>query len=84
MLELAATKPATVVVDLSGVEYMDSSGVGALVEGQQILRGYGGAFRLAGLQDAVRQVFKFAKLEKVFEIYQDAEGALAGPRPSTG
>jgi anti-sigma B factor antagonist len=67
----------TVVVDLAGVAYMDSSGVATLVEGLQFARGYGGAFRLAGLGDTVRQVFKFAKLDKVFEIYSDAQGALA-------
>jgi anti-sigma B factor antagonist len=81
IIEVASAQTATVVVDLSAVEYMDSSGVATLVEGLQLLRGYGGAFRLAGLGDAVRQVFKFAKLEKVFEIYQDANRALAGPRP---
>jgi anti-sigma B factor antagonist len=68
----------TVVVDLSGVEYMDSSGVATLVEGLQLSRGYGGVFRLAGIGGAVREVFKFARLEKVFEIYQDADQALAG------
>jgi anti-sigma B factor antagonist len=74
----ASAKAPTVVVDLSGVEYMDSSGVATLVEGLQLSRGYGGAFRLAGLGGAVREVFKFARLEKVFEIYQDTPRALAG------
>lgn len=36
--------------------------------------------RLAGLGGAVRKVFKFAKLEKVFEIYPDAARAVAGPK----
>jgi len=73
----ASARTPTVVVDLSSVEYMDSSGVATLVEGLQLSRGYGGAFRLAGLGGAVREVFKFAKLEKVFEIYEDANLALA-------
>ena len=74
----ASVRTPTVVVDLSGVDYMDSSGVATLVEGLQLSRGYGGAFRLAGLGGAVREVFRFAKLEKVFEIYEDADRALAG------
>ena len=80
ILGAMAARTPTVVVDLSGVAYMDSSGVATLVEGLQSSRGYGGAFRLAGLGDTVRQVFKFARLEKVFEIYADAQEALARPR----
>jgi anti-sigma B factor antagonist len=66
-----------VIVDLTGVDYMDSSGVATLVEGLQFCRGYGGAFRLAGLGETVRQVFRFAKLDTVFEIYPSAGEALA-------
>ncbi len=80
ILGVMSARTPTVVVDLSGVGYMDSSGVATLVEGLQSSRGYGGAFRLAGLGDGVRQVFKFAKLEKVFEIYVDAQEALDRPR----
>jgi len=80
ILGAMSARTSIVVVDLSGVGYMDSSGVATLVEGLQSSRGYGGAFRLAGLGDAVRQVFKFAKLEKVFDIYPDAQEALARPR----
>ena len=68
-------KASPVVVDLSGVGYMDSSGVATLVEGLQFSRRYGGAFRLAGLTPGVRQVFAFAKLDKVFDIFPDAETA---------
>jgi anti-sigma B factor antagonist len=80
IVQTASVKTALVVVDLSGVKYMDSSGVATLVEGLQFSRGYGGAFRLAGLGGAVREVFKFAKLEKVFEIYPDANQALIGAK----
>jgi anti-sigma B factor antagonist len=80
ILGVMSARTPTVVVDLSGVGYMDSSGVATLVEGLQSSRGYGGAFRLVGLVDAVRQVFRFAKLEKVFEIYADTEEALTRPR----
>ena len=66
-----------VIVDLTGVGYMDSSGVATLVEGLQFCRGYGGGFRLAGLGETVRQVFRFAKLDTVFEIYPSAGEALA-------
>ena len=66
-----------VIVDLTGVDYMDSSGVATLVEGLQFCRGYGGAFRLVGLGETVRQVFRFAKLDTVFDICPSAGEALA-------
>ena len=68
-------KAPSVTVDLSGVGYMDSSGVATLVEGLQLSRGRGGRFALAGLTPGVQQVFQFAKLDKVFEIHPDAETA---------
>ena len=80
IVRTASARTPMVVVDLSGVSYMDSSGVATLVEGLQLSRTYGGAFRLAGLGGAVREVFIFAKLEKVFQIYPDANEALAGPK----
>lgn len=80
IVRTASARTPMVVVDLSGVSYMDSSGVATLVEGLQLSRTYGGAFRLAGLGGAVREVFRFAKLEKVFQIYPDANEALAGPK----
>jgi anti-sigma B factor antagonist len=70
-----AQSPA-VLVDLSRVEYMDSSGVATLVEGLQRARQYGGHFILAGLPPAIRDVFRFARLEKVFSIYEDVGAAL--------
>ena len=80
IVRATTARTRTVVVDLAGVVYMDSSGVATLVEGLQFTRGYGGAFRLAGLGETVRQVFTFAKLDKVFEIYPNAQGALAGSK----
>ena len=69
-------KPAVLVVELSRVEYMDSSGVATLVEGLKDIDKKGGKLRLAGLTDPVRQVFKFAHLDKVFDIFPDLDKAL--------
>ena len=69
-------KPDVLVVELSRVEYMDSSGVATLVEGLKNIGKKGGRLKLAGLTDPVRQVFKFAHLDKVFDIYPDLDKAL--------
>lgn len=70
-------KPKQVVVDLSKVSYIDSSGLAVLIEGMQNVAGYGGKFALAGLQDGVRPIFEIARLDQVFSIYPDVDSALA-------
>jgi anti-sigma B factor antagonist len=80
LVGLTDGKSPAVLVDLSRVEYMDSSGVATLVEGLQRARQYGGQFKLAGLAPAIRDVFRFARLEKVFEIYEDTQAALRAVR----
>ena len=76
LVGLTDGRSPAVLVDLSRVEYMDSSGVATLVEGLQLARQYGGQFKLAGLAPAIRDVFRFARLEKVFDIYEDTQAAL--------
>lgn len=70
-------KPARVVVDLSRVSYIDSSGLAVLIEAMQKVDAYGGKFSLAGLQESVRPIFEIARLDQVFQIYPDADAALA-------
>ncbi len=72
-------KPARLVVDLSRVTYIDSSGLAVLIEAMQNVGGYGGKFSLAGLQEAVRPIFEIARLDQVFQIYPDTAAALAAP-----
>lgn len=72
----AAKRPKRLVVDLSAVPYMDSSGVATLVEAMQITRKQSTALALCGLQDRVRSIFEIARLDMVFRIYPDAAAAL--------
>ena len=74
---LIATKPPQVVVDLSKVTYIDSSGLAVLIEGMQNVAAYGGRFALAGLQETVRPIFEIARLDQVFKIYPDVDAAFA-------
>lgn len=57
-----------VLVDLSGVEYIDSSGVASLVEGYQLAKENGRKFGLIGVSQAAMQVLQLARLDKVFPI----------------
>src|SRR5438105_14324775 len=76
--EMCNKKPERMVVDLSDVSYIDSAGLAALIEAMQKVEGYGGKFMLAGLQETVRSIFEISRLDQVFQIFPDADAALAG------
>jgi anti-sigma B factor antagonist len=74
---LIAKEPKRVVVDLSRVTYLDSSGLAVLIEGMQNVQDYGGKFAVAGLQESVKHIFEIARLDQVFQIFPDVDSALA-------
>jgi len=65
----------SVVVDMKNVNYMDSSGIGALVAGQKKMRAHGGKFALMNIHEDVLNILKLATLDKFFRIY-DTEDDL--------
>lgn len=73
-LELLNGAP-DVVVDLSGVEFLDSAGVGVLVALFKNSRLHGGCARFCGLTPGVRSVLELIQLDRIFEIYDDVETA---------
>ena len=66
--ELTTKQAPKILVDLKGVDYMDSSGIATFVEAFQKTKRYQGRLILAALTDTVRGVFEIAKLESIFEI----------------
>ncbi|HEX8899080.1 MAG TPA: STAS domain-containing protein [Chthoniobacterales bacterium] len=70
-------KPPRLVVDLSRVNYIDSSGLAVLIEGMQNVEAYGGKFILAGIQENVKPIFEIARLDQVFIIFPHVDAALA-------
>ena len=76
--EVIDKKPERLVVDLSEVNYIDSAGLAALIQAMQKVEAYGGKFMLAGLQETVRSIFEISRLDQVFQIFPDADAAVAG------
>ncbi len=75
---LACLKGKTpLLVDLSAVSYMDSSGVASLVEGYQLAKKQGLEFGLAAVAPSAMNVLKLARLDKVFPIHASVEERLA-------
>jgi anti-sigma B factor antagonist len=66
-----------VVVDLTGVTFMDSTGLGVLVGALKKVRGYGGRLQLVIDQEKVIKVFRITALTQVFTIHETLEAALA-------
>ncbi len=76
--------PTRLAVNLSGVTFIDSTGLSALVQGMKRCRERSGEFVLFGLQQPVRIIFELTRLDKAFNIFlneQDAMDALAIEKP---
>ena len=65
------------IIDLSKVNYMDSSGVATLVECLQSTRNNGMSLQLCQLNERVLSVFQIARLDGVFDIVSTVDDALA-------
>ncbi len=76
LLAAIETGDEDVVVDLSGVGFMDSSGLAALVGGWKAVRDHG-SFRVCGPNAVVHRVLTITGMEDVFDIRPDVPSALA-------
>ena len=77
LTELIAKGQSKLVMDLTGVSYVDSSGLGALVAAMKQARAVGGNLKLCGLQDDVRSIFEMARLIKVMAVHSDRQEAVS-------
>ena len=70
-------RPDHVVVDLSGVTFIDSSGMAVLIRAMQNMKEYGGRLTISGLNENVRSIFELARLDQIFVIDPPENGLLA-------
>jgi anti-anti-sigma factor len=80
LAETVAAGHPRLVVDLSGVEFMDSTGLGSLVGGLKAARLAGGDLRLARPPEQARTILQLTTLDRVLRPYATTEEALAGYR----
>lgn len=73
-------EPEKLLIDLSKVTYIDSSGLAALIEGMRAVEAYGGKFYLIGMQKSAEIIFQTSGLDQAFRIFPDAASALAAKR----
>ena len=74
--ECLERKTTPVVVDLSKVVFIDSSGLATLIEALQAVGRYGGRLRLCGLSPAVKNLFKLSNLISIFDIRDSRDEAV--------
>lgn len=74
--EIKEKKLPKVFLNLESVRYMDSSGIATLVEGLKASRDIGSRLILYSLSRHVREVMHLARLNTIFEIFEDEQQAL--------
>jgi anti-sigma B factor antagonist len=74
--ELVASGTNRVVVDMAGTEFLDSSGLGALIAGLKTARQAGGDLRIARPTEAVSMVFALTNMDKVLRARDSVERAF--------
>lgn len=66
-----------IIVDLTSVSYVDSSGLATLVEMLKKTKVQGGSLGLAGMPEKIKSLFEITKLDKLFSVFVNQQEALA-------
>lgn len=76
--ELVESGSRNLVVDLSTTDFIDSSGLGALISGLKAARQAGGDLRISAPTEQVRRVLTLTKLDTVLTAHETPEAAFGG------
>jgi anti-sigma B factor antagonist len=74
--EATTNEPANIVVNLEGVDFVDSTALATLVQGVKNCRELNGDLRLCGVKQSVRMVFELTRLDRFFEVYPQENEAV--------
>jgi anti-sigma B factor antagonist len=77
LIDTVEQESPTMVVDLTDLRFVDSSGLGALIAALKTAQAKGGDVRLCGLSSSVRTIFELTRLNRVFKMYDSTEDAVA-------
>jgi anti-sigma B factor antagonist len=84
LVELVEAGARSVVVDLSRVEFLDSTGLGVLVGALKRLRAADGNLALVCGHERLLKIFRITALDRVFALYDSVEAATAGAGADAG
>lgn len=74
--EIDAVLPLRLVLDFSGVTFMDSSGIAVLLRSQKRMQCYGGSMLLCGVPPQARRILEIAGVERFIRIKKEKEYAI--------
>ena len=77
LIDLVSAGQYHLVVDMEGVEFLDSTGLGVLVGGLKRVRAHEGSLRLVCTQERILKIFRITGLTKVFPIHATVDEAVA-------
>jgi len=77
-VRLAGTGGARLVMDLSSVDFLDSTGLGVIVGVLKRVRTHGGELAIAGAENHVRKVFDITRISDVLPMYATVDEACEG------
>jgi anti-sigma B factor antagonist len=66
-----------ILIDLSKVSWVNSSGLGMLIAAYHTVKSAGGTFKLTGVNQRIEQIFMVTKLHTIFDTYEEEAAALA-------
>jgi anti-sigma B factor antagonist len=78
LIEASERGSHRLIVDLSHVDFLDSTGLGALIGGQRRAKEFGGEVRLVAKEGQILRLLRITGLLKVFAVYATLEDAVAG------
>lgn len=74
---LAEAGVRRLVIDLSGLQYLDSWGMGQMVASQTTLRAQGGKLRYAGIPEKIMAILSISSVPRILEFDPDVAASLA-------
>ena len=76
LIVLIKKKIPALYINLNAVTYIDSSGIATFVEGLKGMKLYGGRLHFFEIPHGIMEIFRFSKLDRVFEIYGNIDDAI--------
>jgi len=75
---LESPVPPSLLLDFKDVEHLSSAALGMLIILNSNVKRRGGRLKMCGIRPEIREVFEITRLDKLFEIHDDAAQAVAG------
>jgi anti-sigma B factor antagonist len=79
IVDLVDGGAAHIIVDMQKVDFLDSTGLGVLVEGLKRIKGKDGTLSIVATHEKILKIFDITGLNKAFAIHQSIEDAVTEP-----